>query len=109
MAELISIRVKASREAIEKALVGYWREEYFFELQQCNELYWEKIRRTDEEIAKLLAQTPKDDAVDWDKYRAHLTCFHLESTLLPGQGLLLTGRSPGAKYFLPRQEGKSTL
>ena len=45
-------------------------------MQQCYELYklyWEKIRRTDEEIAKLLEQTPKDDAVDWDKYRAHLT------------------------------------
>jgi len=76
LAQLVSLRVKASREAIEKALVGDWREEYLFELQQSYELYklyWEKIRQTDEEIEKLLMQKPKDDSLDWDKYQPPLT------------------------------------
>lgn len=72
LAGLVSTRVKSSRQAIEKALVGDWREEYVFELQQSYELYelyWEKIRQTDVEIEKLLIQKPAAPSVDWEKYQ----------------------------------------
>jgi transposase len=54
---LVSLNVKASREDIEKALVGDFREEYLFELAHCYQLYqfyWEKIKETDTQIVKLL-------------------------------------------------------
>jgi len=64
---LVSLRVKASREDIEKALVGDFRSEYLFELGHCLQLYrfyWEKITETDRQIEERLKekvpQLPKD-------------------------------------------------
>lgn len=71
LAQLVSTRVKAQREDIEKALVGDWREEYLFELEQSYEIYqmyWEKIRQTDVEIEKLLLQKPADPSLEGEKY-----------------------------------------
>lgn len=53
----VSLRVKASRKAIEKALVGDFRNEYLFELKHCFELYtyyWGKVEETDKQIEFLL-------------------------------------------------------
>jgi transposase len=62
---LVSVRVKATRENIEKALTGDFRKEYLFELSQCYQLYmvyWQKIEETDIQIEELLklsvGQTP---------------------------------------------------
>jgi len=67
LAGLVSPRVKASREDIEKALVGDFRSEHLFELGHCLQLYryyWEKIRETDRQIEERLQQKvpqlPKD-------------------------------------------------
>lgn len=57
LANLFDYRVKADKEDIEKALNGYWRNEYIFELRQSLDLYefcWEKIRECDEQINVLL-------------------------------------------------------
>lgn len=57
LASLTDVRVKASKNVIEKSLVGDWREEYLFELKQCYEIYnhyWEKIKECDEQIANIL-------------------------------------------------------
>jgi transposase len=57
LAELVSFRVKATRENIEKALTGDFRKEYLFELSQCYQLYtvyWQKIEETDVQIEDLL-------------------------------------------------------
>jgi transposase len=54
---LVSVRVKATRENIEKALTGDFRKEYLFELSQCFQLYtvyWQKIEETDVQIEDLL-------------------------------------------------------
>jgi transposase len=63
--QLISNRCKAQRKDIEKALQGDWREEYLYELQDCYDLYhffWDKIRKTDQEIDRLLTeQAPATD------------------------------------------------
>lgn len=68
----VSKRVKAKRGDIEKALVGDWREEYLFELQHSYDLYqiyWQKIRQTDEQIEKLLLQKPAFSPVKWENYQ----------------------------------------
>jgi transposase len=57
LTELVSFRVKATRENIEKALTGDFRKEYLFELSQCYQLYtvyWQKIEETDVQIEDLL-------------------------------------------------------
>jgi transposase len=57
LSELVSLRVKAKREDIEKALTGDFRKEYLFELKQCHQLYevyWQNILKTDKEIEELL-------------------------------------------------------
>lgn len=57
LSDLVSFRVKAKREDIEKALTGDFREEYLFELRHCYQLYkeyWQKIAETDKEIENLL-------------------------------------------------------
>ena len=57
LTELVSLRAKAKREDIEKALVGDFREEYLFELNHCYQLYnyyWQKITETDKQIEELL-------------------------------------------------------
>jgi len=69
LVELVSLRVKAKRENIVKALKGDFRKEYLFELGQCYQLYmvyWQKIEETDKQIEGLLklqiAGTPANDA-----------------------------------------------
>lgn len=59
LTELVSLRAKAKREDIEKALVGDFREEYLFELNHCYQLYnyyWQKIKETDRQIEELLKE-----------------------------------------------------
>lgn len=67
LATLVSLRAKAKREDIEKALVGDFRKEYLFELKHCFDLYhyyWVKITETDKEIEALLAsQSIKGEAL----------------------------------------------
>jgi transposase len=53
LSSLVSLRAKASREDIEKALTGDIRKEYLFELDQCFQLYnfyWQKIEEADNQI-----------------------------------------------------------
>jgi len=55
--ELVSLKVKAKRLDIEKALTGDFRKEYLFELNHCYHLYkdyWQKIEETDVQIEILL-------------------------------------------------------
>lgn len=55
--KLVGKNVKASRDAIKKALEGDWRSEHLFELSQNYEFYeftWQKIRETDKEIERIL-------------------------------------------------------
>ena len=55
---LVGKKVKASREAIKKALVGDWRSEHLFELSQNFEFYkftWDKIQETDQQIEVILS------------------------------------------------------
>lgn len=59
LSKLVSLRVKATREDIEKALTGDFRNEYLFELGHCFELYkyyWQKISETDKQIETLLKE-----------------------------------------------------
>lgn len=73
MAALADIRVKASPETIEKSLVGNWREEHLFELQQSYDLYhfyWEKIRECDSKIEKLLVQSVLGTTVEVTSYKS---------------------------------------
>jgi transposase len=61
LAKLRDHRVKANEETIRKSLVGNWREEHLFTLQQSRDLYrtyQEQIRGCDEKIEQLLQQTP---------------------------------------------------
>jgi transposase len=55
--KLVGKNVKASRELIQQALTGDWREEHLFELTQNLGFYnftWEKIRETDQQIESIL-------------------------------------------------------
>jgi transposase len=68
LSSLVSLRVKAKREDIEKALTGEFRKEYLFELGQCFQLYnfyWQKIEETDKQIEAWLKEyvsnLPPDD------------------------------------------------
>ena len=57
LAQLADYRVKKSKEEIAKALLGDWREEYVFELQQSFELYQyiqDKIKECDTKIEAIL-------------------------------------------------------
>ncbi len=57
--KLVGKNVKASRDAIKKALVGDWRSEHLFELSQNFEFYtftWQKIRETDQRIESILKE-----------------------------------------------------
>jgi transposase len=72
LSELVSLRAKAKREDIEKALVGDFREEYLFELTHCYQLYnyyWQKIKETDKQIEELL-KGKVEDMPDNPDYRA---------------------------------------
>lgn len=65
LAKLRDPRIKASREVIEKSLVGHWREEHLFTLKQSRRLYaeyQERIAECDAEIERLVgAFQPRAD------------------------------------------------
>lgn len=55
--KLVGKNVKASRDAIKKALEGDWRSEHLFELSQNYEFYeftWQKIKETDKKVERIL-------------------------------------------------------
>ena len=59
LAKLRDPRVKASRETIEKSLLGNWRDEHLFTLQQSLELYRSYLKQivaAEEKIEKLLGE-----------------------------------------------------
>ena len=61
LAKLRDPRIKASVETIRKSLVGHWRQEHLFTLKQSRDLYvayQREIAACDQEIEKLLQQTP---------------------------------------------------
>ena len=61
LAQLRDPRIKASPETIRKSLVGNWRAEHLFTLRQSRDLYrtyQRQIEACDQEIEKLLHQTP---------------------------------------------------
>lgn len=61
LAQLRDPRIKASPETIRKSLVGNWRAEHLFTLRQSRDLYrayQRQIEACDQEIEKLLQQTP---------------------------------------------------
>jgi hypothetical protein len=61
LAKLRDPRIKASVETIRKSLVGHWRKEHLFTLRQSRDLYvayQRQIAASDQEIEKLLQQTP---------------------------------------------------
>jgi len=61
LSQLVDRRVRATPAAIQKALVGDYRPEYLFVLQQAFDLYHtydEKIRACDEQIVRAVAQLP---------------------------------------------------
>jgi transposase len=61
LAQLRDPRIKATVETIRKSLVGNWREEHLFTLQQSRDLYrtyQEQIHACDQKIETLLQQTP---------------------------------------------------
>jgi transposase len=63
LSNLVSYRVKASREDIEKAMVCDYRPECLFELGQCLQLYnyyWQKITETDNQINGLLKENVQE-------------------------------------------------
>ena len=60
----MSLRVKAKREDIKKALTGHYREEYLFELGQCYKLYWQNISQTDKQIEELLKSNIADKSFE---------------------------------------------
>ena len=67
LTELVSLRVKAKRLDIEKALTGDFRKEYLFELNHCYQLYqdyWQKIEETDAQIEVLLKISVADKPVN---------------------------------------------
>jgi transposase len=68
LAQLRDPRVKASEETIRKSLVGNWRAEHLFTLQQSREMYrryQEQIVGCDQEIERMLADF--DPRVDPDE------------------------------------------
>jgi transposase len=68
LAQLRDPRVKASEEVIRKSLVGNWRTEHLFTLQQSRDLYriyQEKIVSCEQELEKLLQ--PFEPRVDPDE------------------------------------------
>lgn len=72
--KLVGKNVKASRDAIKKALVGDWRPEHLFELSQNFEFYkftWEKIRETDQQVETILNnwQNENGDEAKLQEYR----------------------------------------
>lgn len=72
LSELVSFRVKAKREDIEKALTGNFRKEYLFELSQSYQLYntyWQKIAETDAQIEELLIICVSDKPIS-SKYKS---------------------------------------
>jgi len=79
--KLVSLRCKSEREDIRKALIGDWREEYLFELQDCYDLYnfyWEKIESIDKEIERLLEMNSNQTKYEVSKkdYKAHKNKLH---------------------------------
>jgi transposase len=61
LAKLRDGRIKADLETIRKSLAGNWREEYLFTLRQSRNLYTayrQQIADCDQEIEKLIQQTP---------------------------------------------------
>ena len=61
LAKLRDPRIKADEETIRKSLVGHWRREHLFALQQSRDLYityQQQIEACDREIEQLLQQTP---------------------------------------------------
>lgn len=65
--KLVGKNVKASRDAIKKALVGDWRTEHLFELSQNFDFYeftWGKIRETDRQIEIILDDWQKENGDD---------------------------------------------
>ncbi len=70
--ELVSLKVKAKRLDIEKALTGDFRKEYLFELNHCYQLYkdyWQKIEETDVQIEALLKISVADKPIN-DNYKS---------------------------------------
>lgn len=68
--QLVSFRCDSERKDIIKALTGYWRDEYLFELKDCYDLYhyyWGKIRNIDKEIERLLAENSKHNKSEVSK------------------------------------------
>lgn len=75
--KLVGKNVKASRDAIKKALEGNWQSEHLFELSQNYEFYeftWQKIRETDKEIERILKnwQEENGDEVKSKEYKEKL-------------------------------------
>jgi hypothetical protein len=61
LAKLRDPRIKADVETIRKSLVGHWRDEHLFTLQQSRDLYrtyQQQIAACDRQIEKLLQQAP---------------------------------------------------
>jgi transposase len=59
LAALSHYRIKKSKQEIELALTGDWRDEYIFELRHCYELYCyyqSKIAECDKEIQSIMKQ-----------------------------------------------------
>jgi transposase len=73
LAHYVSKNVKTSREDVEKAMYGDWREEHLFELEQNYSLYqftWKKIRETDNQIEILLKRMEEKNPNDTkNKYK----------------------------------------
>ena len=68
LSQLADRRVRATPATLQKALVGDYRPEHLFVLQQAFDLYHtyeEKIQACDQEIVRALAQLP--DRVDWKR------------------------------------------
>ena len=66
LAKMVSLRVKATREQVYKAMEGDWREEYLFELQHAYGLYkyyQQMILQTDQKIEALLSQKPLNEGM----------------------------------------------
>lgn len=68
LASLANYRVRKSKEEVERALTGVWKEEYVFELRQSYELYkffHAKIEECDKAIEKcLIARIEDNEKVD---------------------------------------------
>lgn len=98
LAKLRDPRIKADQSTVERSLLGNWREEHLFTLQQSLELYRSylcQIVITEQKVESLLsAFTPRVDPehkplpVDSKKNRSgarrrnkigHRTCFHLRT------------------------------